>query len=109
MGLKVRANERLQKIGNYAGTYRYVLAPRNTTTVCLLSYCDRNLTGISFLSHLSILVATNWRGIHCKVWNVRVFALPLQRELEISINFKKIVYGINILVVSYKIIVFKGG
>ncbi len=27
MGLKVRANERLQKIGNYAGTYRYVLAP----------------------------------------------------------------------------------
>ena len=27
MALKVKANERLQKIGTYAGTYRYVMAP----------------------------------------------------------------------------------
>ncbi len=27
MALKVKAVERLQKVGNYAGTYRYVLAP----------------------------------------------------------------------------------
>ena len=27
MALKVRANEKLIKIGKYAGTYRYVMAP----------------------------------------------------------------------------------
>ena len=27
MALKVRANEKLQKIGKYAGTYRYIMAP----------------------------------------------------------------------------------
>ena len=33
MALKVKANERLQKIGTYAGTYRYVMAPELYTSL----------------------------------------------------------------------------
>ena len=33
MALKVKANERLQKIGTYAGTYRYVMAPELYTAL----------------------------------------------------------------------------
>ncbi len=41
MALKVRANERLQKIGNYAGTYRYVLAsePYSTPSQQAINAC----------------------------------------------------------------------
>ena len=33
MALKVKANKRLQKIGTYAGTYRYVMAPELYTAL----------------------------------------------------------------------------
>ena len=35
MTLKVKAQERLQKIGKYAGTYRYVMMPDLGATSCL--------------------------------------------------------------------------
>ena len=31
--LKVKANEKLQKIGSFAGTYRYIMAPELYTTL----------------------------------------------------------------------------
>ena len=35
--LKVKANEKLQKIGKYEGTYRYIMMPELYTT---LAACD---------------------------------------------------------------------
>ena len=37
MALKVKANERLQKIGTYAGTYRYVMANVNEVSTGLIT------------------------------------------------------------------------